>query len=142
MKTSLSFLDIGKREVTLPLWCLVYLAPLTTLLNPMPNFSVYLYGQSGTFKTTVAILVLSHFCNFSGVESLSSPSDTMGILEKRSFTLKDSLHIIDDFCHSSTRRESENKETIVQKMIRSHSNRTARGRLNPDMSERGRYEPR
>jgi len=128
--------------MTLPLWCLVWLAPLTTLLNPMPNFSVYLYGQSGTFKTTVAILALSHFGNFSGVESLSNFDDTIGILEKRSFTLKDSLHIVDDYHPSANRRAAENKETVAQKMIRSHSNRTARGRLNPDMSERGRYEPR
>jgi len=142
LEASLSLLDIGHRAVTLPLFCLAYLAPLTTLLNPMPNFSGYLFGQSGTFKTTAALLALGHFGNFAGAESLSNFDDTPGILEKRSFTLKDSLHVIDDYHPSANRKAAESKESIAQRMIRAYSNRTARGRLNSDMSERGRYEPR
>lgn len=38
--TSLSFLDIGRRNVTIPLYCSVFLAAITTLLQPMPNFSM------------------------------------------------------------------------------------------------------
>jgi hypothetical protein len=142
LEASLRLLDIGSRAVTIPLFCLVYLAPLTTLLNPMPNFSFYLFGQSGTFKTTVALLALAHFGNFGGADCLSNFEDTPGILEKRSFILKDTLHVIDDFHPSSNRRAAESKEGIAQRMIRAYSNRTARGRLNSDMSERGRYEPR
>jgi len=142
LETSLQFLDIGNRAVTLPLFCLIYLTPMTTLLNPMPNFSFYLFGQSGSFKTTVALLALVHFGNFSGAESLSNFDDTPGILEKRSFTLKDSLHVIDDYHPSANRKAAESKEGIAQRMIRAYSNRTARGRLNSDMTERGRYEPR
>ncbi|HNS56293.1 MAG TPA: hypothetical protein PKO34_04485 [Smithellaceae bacterium] len=142
LETSLQFLDIGNRAVTIPLFCLIYLVPMTTLLKPMPNFSFYLFGQSGSFKTTVALLALAHFGNFSGAESLSNFDDTPGILEKRSFTLKDSLHVIDDYHPSANRKAAESKEGIAQRMIRAYSNRTARGRLNSDMSERGRYEPR
>lgn len=142
LETSLSFLNIGSRSVTLPLWCTTYLAPLTTLLNPMPNFSLYNYGNSGTFKTTLAILTLAHFGTFSGAESLSNFEDTPGILEKRSFMLKDSLHVIDDYHPSANRKAAESKENIAQRMIRAYSNRTARGRLNSDLSEKGRYEPR
>ncbi|MEN6374598.1 MAG: hypothetical protein ABFD75_07445 [Smithella sp.] len=142
LETSLSFLDIGSRAVTIPLWCLTYLAPLTTILNPMPNFSGYLFGQSGTFKTTAALLALGHFGNFSGAESLSNFDDTIGILEKRAFTLKDTLNIVDDYHPSANRKAAESKEAVAQRMIRGYSNRTARGRLNSDMSERGRYEPR
>jgi hypothetical protein len=142
LEASLSFLDLGSRAVTLPLFCLVYLSPLTTLLNPQPNFSGYIFGQSGTFKTSVALVALSHFGMFSGAESLSNFDDTPGILEKRSFTLKDILHVIDDFHPSSNRKAQESKEGVAQRMIRAYANRTARGRLNSDMSERGRYEPR
>lgn len=142
IETSLQFLDIGNPAVTIPLFCLIYLAPLTTLLNPQPNFSFYLFGISGSFKTTVALLALAHFGQFSGAESLSNFDDTSGILEKRSFTLKDSVQVIDDYHPSSNRKAAESKEGIAQRMIRAYSNRTARGRLNSDMSERGRYEPR
>lgn len=142
LKTSLSFLDIGNRAVTIPLWCLVFLAPLTTLLKPMPNFSGYTYGVSGTFKTTLLILALGHFGNFPGAESLSNFEDTPGILERRAFTLKDTLHIIDDYHPSASRKAADGKESIAQRMIRGYSNRTARGRLNSDLTEKGRYEPR
>ena len=142
LAASLDLLDIGSRAVTLPLFCLVYLAPLTTLLNPMPNFSFYLFGQSGTFKTTAALLALAHFGKFTGVEGLSNFEDSKSTLELRSFKLKDSLQVIDDYHPSSNRKAAENKEDIAQRMIRAYSNRTARGRLNADLSERARYEPR
>lgn len=142
LEVSFSFLDIGNRAITLPLFCLIFLAPLTTLLDPQPNFAFYLWGQSGAFKTTLALILLSHFGSFTSAESLSNFSDTKGILEKRGFILKDTLHCIDDFHPSANRRAAESNETIAQQMIRNYSNRTARGRLNSDMSERGRYEPR
>jgi hypothetical protein len=142
MKTSLDFLDMGKRRVTLPLFCLAYLAPLTTLLTPQPNFSMYLHGLSGTYKSTLAVLTLCHFGTFTGVEAMSNFSDTVGILEKRSFTLKDSLHVVDDYHPSNNKRNAEGMESTAQRLIRGYSNRTARARLNADMTERGRYEPR
>ncbi|SEM80448.1 hypothetical protein SAMN04489760_1507 [Syntrophus gentianae] len=142
LQASLDFLNIGSLNVTLPLFCLVYLSPLTTLLSPQPNFSLYLHGLSGTYKSTLAILALCHFGPFSGVESLSNFSDTVGILEKRAFTLKDSLHVIDDYHPASNKRNADNMESTAQKLIRGYSNRTARGRLNTDTTEKGRYEPR
>ncbi|KAF0158823.1 MAG: TOPRIM domain-containing protein [Syntrophaceae bacterium] len=142
LQTSLSFLDIGNRAVTMPLWCMVFLAPLTTILNPMPNFSQYIFGQSGTFKTTIAILAIAHYGNFTGVDGLSNFEDTKGMLEVRGFKLKDSLQVLDDYHPSSNRKASESKEAIAQAMIRAYSNRTARGRLNSDLTEKGRYEPR
>jgi len=142
LQASLSFLNIGNRAVTLPLFSLVYLAPLTTLINPLPNFSCYLYGSSGTFKTTLAVLGLSHFGNFTGVEGLSSFDDSIGTLEKRAFTCKDSILVCDDFHPSSNRHSAQLREGTVQRLIRNFSNRTARGRLNSDLTERGRYEPR
>jgi hypothetical protein len=107
-----------------------------------PNFSIYCYGNSGTYKSTVAILYLSHFGEFNGIECLSNLDDSIGILEKRSFVLKDTLHVVDDFHPSHRKNDALGAEQIVQRLIRGYSNRTARGRLNPDMSERGRYEPR
>ena len=142
LRASLALLDIGDRTVTLPLWCGVYLAPLTSLLSMKPNFSFYAYGNSGTYKTSVAILYLSHFGEFNGIECLSNLDDSIGILEKRSFILKDTLHVVDDFHPSNRKNDALGAEHIVQRLIRGYSNRTARGRLNPDMSERGRYEPR
>lgn len=142
IKTSLSFLDIGKREITLPLFSLLYLSPLTTLLEPMPNFSGYLYGETGTFKTSTSILLLSHFGLFNSIANLSNFDDTSNALTKRAFTLKDTLLIIDDFHPSNKRMDAQQMESLAQKIIRACSNRTGRHRLNPDATDKGAYEPR
>jgi len=142
IRASLSFLDIGSRDVTLPLFAMAYLAPLTSLLDPMPNFSGYLYGPTGTFKTTLVLLLLSHYGDFSTVANLPNLDDTANSLEKRAFVLKDCLMPLDDYHPSPRRTDSQNKENIAQRIIRAYSNRTARGRLNSDTSDKGRYTPR
>ncbi|HVO66701.1 MAG TPA: hypothetical protein VMT12_09470 [Syntrophales bacterium] len=142
LEASLSFLDIGDHAVMIPLFCGIYLAPLTTLLDPLPNFSLYLYGQSGTFKSTLAVLGLAHFGKFNGVESLSNLDDSVANLEKRLFILKDSLAVVDDFYPSPRRIDKEGMANRVARIIRNQGNRTARGRMTPTMEEKPRLEPR
>lgn len=142
IRASLSFLDIGNREVTLPLLATTYLAPLTSLLNPTPNFSSYLYGSTGTLKSTLSILQLCHFGDFSTITNLPNFDDTANSLEKRAFTLKDVLMVVDDYHPSQRRSDAMNKEHVAQRIIRAYSNRTARGRLNSDTTDKGRYFPR
>jgi hypothetical protein len=142
IKASLSFLDIGEREITLPLFAFLYLSPMTTILNPMPNFSGYLYGETGNLKTTVAITMLSHFGHFDSIHGLSNFDDTANALTKRAFTLKDTLLVLDDFHPSNRKTDSQQMENIAQRVIRACSNRTSRHRLNSDTTEKGAYEPR
>jgi hypothetical protein len=142
IRASLSFLDIGNRDVTLPLLAQTYLSALTSLIDPMPNFSGYLYGQTGTFKTTLSLVQLSHFGDFSTISNLPNFDDTANSLEKRAFILKDVLTVLDDYHPSQSRGDAMHKEQIAQRIIRAYSNRTARGRLNADTTDKGRYSPR
>ncbi|MBE0426353.1 MAG: DUF927 domain-containing protein [Nitrospirae bacterium] len=142
LEASLSFLDLGNKAVTFPLFFLAYLAPLTTFLDPQPNFSGYIYGETGTRKTTLALLLLSHFGNFRSIHQLSNFESTANLLARRAFTLKDMLMVIDDYHPTIQEREAQLKESILQRIIRSASNRTDRGRLNSDSTEKGCYEPR
>jgi len=107
----------------------------------MPNYVPYLYGPTGTFKTTIAIAGLCHFGEFDP-DKLSNFEDTANSLEKRSFILKDVLMLLDDFHPSSRIADAQIKEGIAQRMIRASSNHTGRSRLNADSTEKGRYEPR
>jgi hypothetical protein len=143
IRTSLSFLDIGTRDVTLPIFSAVYIAPLTSLFSEFQpiNFSFYAYGATGTFKTTLAVLGLCHFGNFNA-SALPNLEDTGNSIERRAFLLKDVLMVLDDYHPSGQRKEAEAKEALVQRAIREFSNRTGRGRLNSDSKERGRYFPR
>lgn len=142
IKASLEFLDMGERSITIPLFSFLYLSPLTSLLSPMPNFSTYLYGETGVFKSTLAILLLSHFGLFESIEGLSNFEDTPNALGRRAFTLKDTLMVLDDYHPSTQRYSSQQKEMTAQRLIREFSNRTERGRLNPDSTEKPRYSPR
>jgi hypothetical protein len=142
IRASLSFLDIAGPEITYPLLAFTYMAPLTTLLKPMPNFSMYLYGPTGTFKSTISLLQLSHLGTFPGVEGLSNFDDTSNFIEKRAFILKDNLMVLDDFHPSQVRIDAQKKDQVAQRIIRAYGNRTGRGRLNQDTRDKGRYEPR
>lgn len=141
IKTSFSFLGIGSQSITLPVYSYTFLAPLTTLIKPMPNFVQYLHGQTGVLKTTLARLALSHFGNAEDV-ALSNFEDSANAIEKRGFILKDMLHIMDDYCPSYRKVDAQQKENTVQRIIRGYSNRTGRHRLNADTSEKGAYVPR
>ncbi|SEM78555.1 hypothetical protein SAMN04489760_14714 [Syntrophus gentianae] len=142
IQASLNFLDIGKRQITIPLLSYVFLSPLTTILPKMPGFSLYLYGISGSFKTTLAALCLCHFGDFSQVDSLPNFNDTPGSIEKRAFKLKDTLFLLDDYTPSHKKQEQQRKEDVVQSAIRSFGNRTGRARLRADASEMPRTYPR
>lgn len=142
IKASISFLELAPKKITLPLLSTLYLSPLTTIISPMPNFSLYLWGPTQGFKTTLGLLMCSHFGNFDDQKQLSNFYDTANALMKRSFTLKDILFPVDDFHPSAQKAEAQKKAEIAQRLLRSFANRTERGRLNPDMSERPRYEPR
>lgn len=141
IRTSFSFIDIGKSRVTIPLFAMLYLSPLVSLLKPKPNFSGYVYGDTGTFKTTLALILLNHFGQFTH-ERLSSFDDTANSLQKRAFILKDTLMVLDDYHPSARRADAQHKESIAQNLIRAFANRTARGRLNADTTDKGRYDPR
>jgi len=153
IRTSLSFLDIGsevkngdgqmerKKEITYPTYFYTFLAPLTSILNPMPNFSAYFYGETGSFKSTVATLLCCHFGDFS-ISNLSNFESSGNAIEKRAFTLKDTLYIIDDLRPSGHKKDALTKEAIALRLIYSCSNRTGRERSNPDMTDKGKYTPR
>ncbi len=85
---------------------------------------------------------LSHFGDFQSITSLSNFDDTGNSIEKKGFTLKDVLHVLDDYHPSFRRQDAQAKESLAQRAIRAYANRTARGRLNADTSDKGRHEPR
>jgi 5S rRNA maturation endonuclease (ribonuclease M5) len=138
--TALKFLDIGKPEITYPLFAYIFLTPLTTLVDP-PRFSLYLYGPTGSLKTTTAVLALNFFGKFNYCGH-SSFADTLNALELKSFLLKDSLHLLDDLSPATQRTQQNHSENIAQYLIRAYSNRFGRRRMTYDLKARNGYNPR
>ncbi len=139
-RASLRFLDLGPWEVTAPLLACVYLAPLADLLEV--DFTLWLLGQTGVFKSTVASLALSHFGDFDRKTLPGNWGSTGNSLERRAFTLKDSLFVIDDFAPPRNAQEAHDLEKKAHRVCRAAGNRAGRGRLQADLSERPTYDPR
>ena len=139
-QASLRFLDIGPWEITAPLISCAYLAPFADLLRV--DFSLWIYGPTGSLKSTLAALALSHFGNFSRTTLPGSWFSTVNSLEKLCFTMKDSLVVIDDFIPAANSRESQKMGESAARLIYQAGNRSARGRLAADLTARPNYYPR
>lgn len=144
MKTSLNLLHLAKKEITFPLASLVYLAPLCEFLriaNHEPNFVLWVHGRTGSRKTSLATLFLSHFKEYSA----SPPAtfkDTVNALERKAFHCKDSILLIDDYHPSSSKYEAEKMNQTAQYLVRLYGDKIGKGRMKADTSMRKEYPPR
>lgn len=142
---SLELLSIAPLEIVMPLLALVYLSPLNEPLRKVgiePSFILFLLGMSGSFKSTLAALFLSHFGTFSSKTLPGSFRDTPNSLERRGFLLKDILTVIDDYFPSTSRIEGQKMESTAQAITRAYGDRTGRTRMNADTSLKAGYIPR
>ncbi|SET51582.1 protein of unknown function [Natronincola peptidivorans] len=142
---SLSLLKLATEEVTIPLLALVYLAPLVEVFKRAgiePNFVMWLHGNTGTRKTTLAMLYLCHFGNFNGKNPPASFKDTANALERKAFATKDSLLLIDDFHPESSKSEASKINQTAQRILRMYGDRIGRGRLTSTIEFQKDYPPR
>lgn len=142
IKTSLSLLDVADRRISIPLYSLVFLSAVTTLLKPMPMFSGgYLNGHTGVMKTTLACLFNCHFGDITSERLMNFESTKNSIIEKMSY-LKDCIMILDDYRPTHNRQDAEKMEGIAQGAIRLSANRATRERLNSDSTFKPSSEPK
>ena len=141
MQRSLAFLDIAnKREVTLPLLAMMYLAPLCSILDPA--FTLWYNGQTGSFKSTIISLALNHFGFFSYHSLPANWSSTENNLETLLFLCKDAPMVIDDFAPGSNSYQARQLEGKAERIVRSQGNKQSRGRNNADNTTQSSHPPR
>ena len=141
-KAALTFLEVANPAVSIPLFATVFLCPLVSMFAYPPNFSLFLYGKSGVFKSTFARLMLSFFGTFNSLASLPNFTDTSNSIELNSHILKDTLMVIDDLHPSTDKRVAQDMVNICQRLIYQAANRTGRGRNNSDSTAKTRFFPR
>lgn len=107
----------------------------------LPEFTVWLYGFTGTRKTTLAKLLLSHFGDFKN-RVPASFNDTYSSIEIRAHALKDTLILLDDFCPQQSYKETQNINTTAEKVIRAFGDRTSRGRSTVTLENQKKFVPR
>lgn len=106
---SLNLLNVVDKAIGYILLGLVFLCPLLEFIGDglkLPEFVVWLYGLTGTRKTTIAKLFAAHFGNFEN-RVTASFNDTYTSIELKAHKLKDSLMLLDDFCPQQSYRETK-----------------------------------
>jgi hypothetical protein len=141
LRLSLALLDVGPDEVTIPLLSAVYLSVLCEFLRP--DFVLFLLGRTGSLKSTLAALFLSHFGHFPDKNALpASWESTDNAIEKRLFILKDTLVPVDDYAPRADAHAQRQQAQRAQRIIRGMGNLSGRSRLRSDLSGRPDYAPR
>ena len=132
VRRSLSFLDIADYSITMPILATVYLSPLKSLLSRndiLADFILFIQGQSGTRKSSLVATALSHFGKFDRDNFPCSFRDTLNSIEKKSFILKDTINVVDDF---NPENVGSKKLDIVEKLFGMYGDRTGRTRMSQD----------
>jgi len=142
LRASLRFLDVGDHRITIPLWASMFLAPLASIMPPA--FSVWLFGTTGSMKSTVTALAMCHYGQFS--YNLPAPaswtSTTAYALRVKAFLCKDAPLWIDDYAKQSTGAGENELRKLAETLLREFGNRTGRSAGQADGSLRTSHDPR
>ena len=144
-KASLRIQDVMKEDIGIALLGTVYLAPLREWMSQtdvVPAFALFLYGESGTHKTTAAALAMSHYGNFHAKNPPASFSDTGNQIRKKAFLVKDMPILVDDYHPVTSVQEKRQMAATAQTLSRAFGDGVDRGRLNADSSIKANTPPR
>ena len=144
-RTSLRLMEVMKEEIAIALLGTVFLAPLREFMTQtdiVPAFALFLYGESGTHKSTAATLALAHFGNFHHTNSPASFSDTANQIRKKAFLVKDMPILVDDFHPVTSVQEKRQMAATAQTLSRAFGDGADRGRLNADSTIKAVTPPR
>lgn len=142
MKTSLSFMEdgFGNKAVMWPLWAAMFASPLTSLIDPA--FTLFIHGHTGSFKTVISALAISHFGSFSYTTMPASWEYTANRLGLEMFICKDIPLVIDDWAPGATANAQRDMEQKIAIVLRAQGNKIGKGRMNPDATAKDSYTPR
>lgn len=130
--SALSFLDIGKPDITFPVMALVLTAPLATLMRSagLPiDFIPFLIGKTQEGKSSIAALCQAMFGNFNKQRFPASFRDTVASLETTLATVHDMLTVVDDYHprKSAAAADMDNFADSLARMIADGNSRKRMG---------------
>jgi hypothetical protein len=137
VRASLRFLSLAPDRISFPLLAAVYRAPFGNL-----DFSVFLTGRTGTFKTALAALCQQHFGSEMDASRLPANfASTANSLEHLAFSAKDALLVVDDFV--PTGGSADNLlHGVAERLFRAVGNRQGRNRMGSNGQLRSSHSPR
>lgn len=144
VRASLRLLDIAPQNPTVgaSILCAIYRAPLAVCVSS--DVSVFLGGQTGTYKTELSALGLQHFgSDFSARATPGNWADTPTDLEMKAHAAKDAVFVIDDFKpNGRTKQEADKLHALADRIFRGVGNGAGRGRRMANLKQRPDYPAR
>ena len=145
LEASLFLLELGPKWIMYPLYSLVWLTPLCEplrLAGMEPSHVTYLWGTTGSFKSTLIALLLSHFGSFEPKGLPANFRDTSKSIEEMAFQTKDTLLVVDDLYPAKDPRERAKLEGVLEYLTRNQGDRQGRGRLKSTINLMAGHPPR
>ena len=137
IRRSLAILDLGPRHITGTIYATIW---RSTFGNA--DLSGFLAGRTGIFKTALAALMQQHWGAGFRDAMPGSWESTDNSLEAMAFAAKDMICVIDDAAPGGSKIDIERMHQKMGRLIRSQANRSGRGRLDSDASQRAVKYPR
>ena len=132
IKASLALLELGPKNIIYPLHTGIWLAPLCEPLRMAgiePSYTTYVWGETGSFKSTIVALHLSHYGNFNRATLPASFKDTKLSIPEMAFVCKDIVLVVDDLHPTQDPRERIKMIGILEHIVRNQGDRQGRGKL-------------
>lgn len=137
VRASLRCLSLAPDRISFPLLAAVYRAPLGNV-----DFSLFLTGRTGTFKTTIAAICQQHFGAEMDAGNLPGNfASTANALETLSFVAKDALLVVDDFVPTGGSGDNA-LHGLAERLFRGAGNRQGRSRMGGNGHLRSSRPPR
>lgn len=127
---SLKLVDLIEDDKGIIFSSLVYLSPLIEIISRRikpPENILWVWGRTGSRKTSVSKVVLNHFGNFNQ-KIPATFNDTATVIELKANRLKDTLYLCDDFAPKQDYRDKKIQDSKAEFIIRMYGDRIGKGR--------------
>ena len=138
LNRSLMFLSVAAPRVTVPLLASIYIAPLASFVDI--DFTVWIYGKTGSFKTTLTRHIMHHFGKFDN--HVITWNATPNAIERYASIIGDAPLVIDDYAPQPDHFSQIKLDQTVERVIRDAGNNAGRARMRANLSLQHIYRKR
>jgi len=140
---AIDLLDVAPLSITAPLFGAAWLAPLSEALGEeAPDFTPWLHGPSGAFKSELSALAQGCYGPFTADTLPTSFADSGPGQEKVLYGAKDAYCAVEDYHPTMNPAEAHARDKTAERLLRAVGNRTGRNLSNREGTLREATPPR
>lgn len=138
IRASMQLLDLAPSRISVPVYCAIWYSAFG-----VTDFSLHLYGATGSFKTEYAALATQHFG--AGLDSRHLPANwgsTPNYIRAMSAHAGNVILPVDDFVPTGSQYDIERSNRAAEDVFRSQGNAAGRGRCFRDGTPQDLEQPK